>query len=572
MSDKKISQLTALTGANVAADDVLAIVDTNATETKKIRADELFKSLSAGTALLPAIAPAADQNTGIFFPAADTIAFSEGGVESMRIDSSGNVGIGIASPTGKLELRGASPVSLVMSNTNDVGFDTTIATSYSSAESFSITNAGIKILSYGASSVALTLSAGGGRVRVLSSGVPQFYLNNLTSTDQLGFRANTGSAGALEIYTGGTEKMRIDSSGNVGIGTSSPVQKLHIQSAGTTYLHFGNDATGATSADGGDIGFFSGTTDFLIVNREAASLILYTNALERMRIDSSGNVGIGTSSPDANLTVNGAASFAAGTALLPSIARAGDLNTGMWFPAADTIAFSEGGVESMRINSSGNVGIGTSGQVARLSLTGNSATDFSALTLRNENGVDGSTAVLNFEVSSGPQGDSGASAAQIRGIRIGSGTNGALAFWTSNTGTPAERMRIATNGIVTMNAYGAGAATFSAAGVISSVSDETWKNKDGVPVDPDAMLKMLEPGYWYYNDEKAPTFGSDRQLGFYAQNVNAAIGPEAAPVPEEGKPWGYYDRSVLAVAVMSLKNALSTIEELKERIATLENK
>jgi hypothetical protein len=141
-----------------------------------------------------------------------------------------------------------------------------------------------------------------------------------------------------------------------------------------------------------------------------------------------------------------------------------------------------------------------------------------------------------------------------------------LGFSTAGT----ERIRIDSSGIVTMSAYGVGTATFSAAGVISSVSDETWKIKDGVPVDPDAMLEMLEPGYWYYNEEKAPTFGADRQLGFYAQNVNAAIGPEAAPTPEEGKPWGYYDRSVLAITVMSLKNALNSIQELKAKNDALE--
>jgi hypothetical protein len=51
MADKKISELTALTGAQVASDDVLAIVDTNATETKKIRADQLSLAVSSSLGL-----------------------------------------------------------------------------------------------------------------------------------------------------------------------------------------------------------------------------------------------------------------------------------------------------------------------------------------------------------------------------------------------------------------------------------------------------------------------------------------------------------------------------------------
>ena len=53
------------------------------------------------------------------------------------------------------------------------------------------------------------------------------------------------------------------------------------------------------------------------------------------------------------------AAFVAGTAALPAITTTGDTNTGIFFPAADTIAFSEGGAEAMRIDSSGNVLVGT---------------------------------------------------------------------------------------------------------------------------------------------------------------------------------------------------------------------
>jgi hypothetical protein len=74
--------------------------------------------------------------------------------------------------------------------------------------------------------------------------------------------------------------------------------------------------------------------------------------------DTNNYLGIGTTSPDALLTVNTIASFGDGAVGTPSIAHKGDLNTGLWFPAADTIATSTAGAERMRIDANGNVGIG----------------------------------------------------------------------------------------------------------------------------------------------------------------------------------------------------------------------
>jgi hypothetical protein len=146
-----------------------------------------------GSAATPAIR-GTDANTGMFFPAADTIAFAEGGVEAVRLDSSGNVGIGTSSPNTRLQ-------SSVGSNGSGV------------VNALRLQNVGT--------------TAGDGAKIVFTAG---------TSTDGAGI-ASTGVAldsADLRFYTGGnTERARINSSGNFLVGTSST---FDVTSGATTQL------------------------------------------------------------------------------------------------------------------------------------------------------------------------------------------------------------------------------------------------------------------------------------------------------------------------------------------------
>lgn len=154
-----------------------------------------------GSAATPAIR-GTDTNTGIFFPAADTIAFSEGGVESMRIDSNGNVGIGTTTPDvfGRGDQRN---VGVSVPSTGD-----NLALSL---------NAGA---SAGRGS-QIYMGAGGTRLFTISSNATESTIETATSTP-------------LRFSTNSSERMRISSGGNVGIGTTAVTdQRLNVVDGGT---------------------------------------------------------------------------------------------------------------------------------------------------------------------------------------------------------------------------------------------------------------------------------------------------------------------------------------------------
>lgn len=139
--------------------------------------------------------------------------------------------------------------------------------------------------------------------------------------------AATGDA--MKLFTGSAERVRIDSSGDVGIGTTAPDNKLHVQLAGTSKAPTSVPATHMIIADAGDtndagIAVYSATTGkgYMRFGDSDASaqggfsydhatneLKMRTAGGERVTIDSSGNLGIGTTSPAYKLDVNGDVNF-----------------------------------------------------------------------------------------------------------------------------------------------------------------------------------------------------------------------------------------------------------------------
>ena len=168
----------------------------------------------------------------------NALGFFDDGSERVRIDSSGNVGIGNSSPAGygKFVVEGT------------------------------------------ATQLALNASSGKARVGFFENGQGRFYIDTLNGSDGLAFVDADGS----------TERMRIDSSGNVGIGLT-PSYPLHVGTSGAGIKGF------FTNTQDADL-TFNLSSGVSLVTPTTGILAFGTSSTERMRIDSSGNVLVGKTS------------------------------------------------------------------------------------------------------------------------------------------------------------------------------------------------------------------------------------------------------------------------------------
>jgi hypothetical protein len=346
-----------------------------------------------------------------------------------------------------------------------------------------------------------------------------------------------------------------------------------------------------------------------------------TNLTGTASININGTVGATTSNTGAftTLSATGVTTVQAGTVSAPAITTSGDTNTGIFFPAADTIAFSEGGVESMRIDSSGNVGIGTSSPVRQLAVGTPNGGVGTAINIGS-----GTSSLGTLEFGDGATGDD-----RFRGYVQYSHSDNSLRFGTDAT----ERARIEINGnllvgktsntsagINAKNIQGAaeiiscgsvagiawenrsgGVTTtsnwymwyntggtnylYNGSGNIASINGSTGvytalsdasKKKDFEPslIGLDAVLN-LKPTLYRMKDAAE---NSTKELGFIAQEVKDVIPQAYVETNSEdanGNPYtfiGLSDRPILAAVTKAIQEQQQMIETLQAKVAALENR
>jgi hypothetical protein len=348
---------------------------------------------------------------------------AQSSTEQMRLTSTG-LGIGTSSPQAKLQIQsGTSPTQPTWAAT-DVVIAGNSAGNASYYQAFSDSAGGI---------VFSTPSVRARSFLLWSEGSGNSTWQN-------------GASGALILNTNGSERMRIDSSGNVGIGTSSPESGFKLHVVGNAFVqNTAGQTIGKMVVDNSDqrlvLGayFEAGVGQYSFIsstnNAETGNIALRfrTGTTDRMTITDAGDVGIGTSSPNSKLQVN------SGTNLGGVLIGFGGGSSN--FYDADLQVFRSGNAtERARIDSSGNLLVGVStvqgGGGSCIARSGNGAQALQVL----HTGTNPFGAFINY-TGAAPNGtgnnfiqcnDSGAERATIR-------SNGGLANYSGNNVNLSDR-------------------------------------------------------------------------------------------------------------------------------------
>ncbi len=442
------------------------------------------------------------------------------------------------------------------------------------------------------------------------------------SGEHIWYNAASGSAGTTFSWS---ERMRIDSAGNVGIGTSSPGVVLDVAKtqAATTAVRITNTDTAydssfvatdtagtgafgyAGSTNGGYQGiipsgaymYATGSNGITLTTWHASAFVRFcTNfGSERMRIDSVGNIGIGTSTPGRRLSVKGGG-FAFddadisvrnlhwGNGTTYPLMIGGDTVTGALIFATNTAG--NAGTERMRIDSAGNVGIGTSAVSGALDVRGNVYVSTTASGSAPANGG-------RFGIQSG-------------GLFVSS--TGATPLTLATNGT--DRLIIdGTNGTLTSQPTYDNTATGStvvvtSTGQIRRTSSSLKYKKDVENLDPTLAtnaINNLRPVWYRTKNAEGDDKTTWSHIGLIAEEVHeveprlvryrtAEVIQEQKPVldeagdpvlDEEGNPTFTTEQAIRELAVPEPEDVdyarlsvllLAEVKELRARVAQLEGK